>query len=238
MNDTVLTTIAITGFGVAFFHAAIPTHWLPFVLASRAQRWSHAKTLGITALAGSGHVVVTALLGLLIAWFGIALTERLERYEEWFPRIAGAALLLLGLFYLYRQLTGKGHAHHHLFCGHTHTHAGELEHEHDHAAPPVSERAPAPSDRIAITSLLTLLTFSPCEAFLPIYASGVRYGWTGFALLTGILSVGTVLGMVMFTWLTLAGVQKIKLTLLEKYESGLIGALLCAVGVLIIAFEH
>ena len=238
MNDTVLTTIAITGFGVAFFHAAIPTHWLPFVLASRAQRWSHAKTLGVTALAGSGHVVVTALLGLLIAWFGIALTERLEEYEEWFPRIAGAALLLLGLFYLYRQLTGKGHAHHHLFCGHTHTHVGELEHEHDHAAPPVSERPPAPSDRIAITSLMTLLTFSPCEAFLPIYASGVRYGWTGFALLTAILSVGTVLGMVIFTWLTLAGVQKIKLTLLEKYESGLIGALLCAVGVLIIAFEH
>jgi hypothetical protein len=44
--------------------------------------------------------------------------------------------------------------------------------------------------------------------------------------------------MVMFTWLTLAGVQKIKLALLEKYESGIIGALLCAVGVLIIVFEH
>jgi len=235
MNDTVLTTIAITGFGVAFFHAAIPTHWLPFVLASRAQHWSQSKTLGVTVLAGSGHVLVTAALGMLIAWFGIALTDRIG---AWFPRIAGAALLLLGAFYLYRQLTGKGHAHHHLFCGHPHTHVGELEHEHDHAAPPVSERPAAPSDRIAIASLLTLLTFSPCEAFLPIYASGVRYGWTGFALLTGILSVGTVLGMVMFTWLTLAGVQKIKLALLEKYESGIIGALLCAVGVLIIVFEH
>lgn len=82
-----------------------------------------------------------------------------------------------------------------------------------------------------------LLTFSPCEAFLPIYASGVRYGWMGFALLTVILSVGTVAGMVLFTWLTLAGVQKIKLGVLEKYESGLIGALLCAVGLLIILFE-
>ena len=235
MNDTVLTTIAITGFGVAFFHAAIPTHWLPFVLASRAQHWSHSKTLGVTALAGSGHVVVTAALGMLIAWFGIALTDRIG---AWFPRIAGAGLLLLGAFYLYRQLTGKGHAHHHLFCGHPHTHSGELEHEHDHAAPPVSARAPAPSDRIAITSLLTLLTFSPCEAFLPIYASGVRYGWAGFALLTAILSIGTVAGMVLFTWLTLRGAQNIKLGLLEKYESGLIGGLLFAVGLLIILFEH
>jgi ABC-type nickel/cobalt efflux system permease component RcnA len=235
MNDAVLTTIALTGFGVAFFHAAIPTHWLPFVLASRAQHWSQAKTIGITALAGTGHVAVTAALGFVIAWFGIALTERVG---IWFPRIAGAALLLLGAFYLYRQLTGKGHAHHHLFCGHPHTHSGELEHEHDHAAPPISERPAAPSDRIAITSLLTLLTFSPCEAFLPIYASGVRFGWTGFALLTAILSVGTVAGMVLFTWLTLAGVQKVKLGLLEKYESGLIGALLCTVGLLIILLEH
>lgn len=235
MNDTVLTTIAITGFGVAFFHAAIPTHWLPFVLAARAQHWTPAKTIGITALAGSGHVIVTAALGFLIAWFGIALTERVG---HWFPRIAGAALLLLGAFYLYRQLTGKGHAHHHLFCGHPRTHSGELEHEHDHAAPPVSERRAAPSDRVAFTSLLTLLTFSPCEAFLPIYASGVRYGWTGFAVLTAILSLGTVAGMVLFTWLTLAGVQKVKLGLLEKYESGLIGALLCTVGLLIILLEH
>lgn len=237
MNDTVLTTIAITGFGVAFFHAAIPTHWLPFVLASRAQRWSHGKTLGVTALAGSGHVAVTAALGLLIAVFGIALSEHMG---AWFHRIAGGALLLLGLFYLYRQFTGKGHAHHHLFCGHSHVHSGELEHEHDadHPPAPIAARSAVASDRVAITSLLTLLTFSPCEAFLPIYASGVRYGWLGFALLTAILSVGTVAGMVLFTWLTLTGAKNIKLGLLEKYESGLIGALLGLVGLLIILFEH
>ncbi|CAN5771910.1 hypothetical protein BH20VER1_BH20VER1_12300 [soil metagenome] len=238
MNDnTVLPTILVTGFGVAFFHAAIPTHWLPFVLASRAQHWSHSRTLGITALAGSGHVLVTAALGFLIAWFGIALHERIGR---WFPVIAGGALLLLGVFYLYRQWTGKGHAHHHLFCGHAHVHSGELEDkpDADDPAQPISARAAVPSDRVAITSLLTLLTFSPCEAFLPIYASGVRYGWMGFALLTVILSVGTVAGMVIFTWLTLRGVQKVKLGLLEKYESGIIGALLTVIGLLILLLEH
>ena len=97
MNDSVLTTIALTGFGIAFFHAAIPTHWLPFVLTSRAQRWSRAKTLGITALAGSGHVIFTALIGLLVAWLGIALSARIG---AWFPRIAGGALTLFGLFYV------------------------------------------------------------------------------------------------------------------------------------------
>jgi len=93
------------------------------------------------------------------------------------------------------------------------------------------------SDRVAITSLLALLTFSPCESFLPVYVSGVRYGWMGFALLTAILSIATVLGMVVFTWLTLSNLEKLNLRFLEKYESGIIGGLLCTLGVLIIVVE-
>jgi hypothetical protein len=49
--------------------------------------------------------------------------------------------------------------------------------------------------------------------------------------------VATVAGMVVFTWLTLAGMEKLKFAFLEKYESGLMGALLCLLGILIIVFE-
>src|SRR5206468_10249914 len=115
MNETVLTTIALTGFTVAFFHAAIPTHWLPFVAAGRAQRWTHSKTLLITALTGTGHVVATALLGLILTIFGVALSSRIG---TWFPRIAGALLIGLGLFYIWRQLSGHG--------------GNEHEHKHQH----------------------------------------------------------------------------------------------------------
>ena len=234
MNETVLTTIAITGFGIAFFHAALPTHWLPFVLTARAQRWNHPRTLAITALAGTGHVVFTATLGLIIAWFGIVLNEKIG---NWFPRIAGGALLLLGVFYILRHFTGKGRPHIHLIGGHPHAEELPHEHKHEHEHDLRAERTRPTSDRVAIISLLAMLTFSPCEAFLPIYASGVRYGWMGFALLTAILSVGTVAGMVVFTGLTLAGVRKINLGLLEKYVGGLVGALLCLVGLLVILFE-
>src|SRR2546428_7647143 len=117
MNETVFTTIALTGFSIAFFHAAIPTHWLPFVITARAQRWNRNKTISVTALAGTGHVLFTALLGVLIAWFGIALHERIG---SWFPWIAGGALLIFGLFYVYRQVSGTGHGHSHMFGGHSH----------------------------------------------------------------------------------------------------------------------
>ena len=237
MNEAIFTTIAITGFTVAFFHAAIPTHWLPFVLTARAQRWNHAKALGITALAGSGHVVFTAVLGLLLTLFGFALHEKIG---DWFPRIAGGALLLFGLFYLYRQLIGKVHGHSRVIGEDPQVHAAHHPPDDPNRSDPPLMPTPMPppvSDRIAITSLLALLTFSPCESFVPFYVYGIRYGWMGFALLTAILSVATVAGMIVFTWLTLAGMRRINLGLLEKYELGLMGALLCAVGILIILFE-
>lgn len=238
MNEAVLTTIAITGFGVAFFHAAIPTHWLPFVLTARAQRWSHPKALAITALAGSCHVLFTAVLGFLLTLFGFAIHEKVG---NWFPRIAGGALLLFGLFYLYRQMVGKVHGHSRVFGEDPQVHAAHHppgdDHNHDLASTS-TDTLPAPvSDRVAITSLLALLTFSPCESFVPFYVYGIRYGWIGFVILTGILSIATVAGMIIFTSLTLAGLRRINLGLLEKYELGLMGILLSVVGVLIIFFE-
>src|SRR6476469_2903325 len=161
MNQAIFTTIAITGFTVAFLHAAIPTHWLPFVMTARVQKWSRAKTLMVTALAGTGHVLFTAILGVLVAWFGIALNEKIG---GWFPWIAGGALILFGLYYVIQQTRGKGHGHSHAFGdhshvapahshgAHTHIHShGEHEHsyaghehshehgEHDHAKDEHSE---------------------------------------------------------------------------------------------------
>jgi nickel/cobalt transporter (NicO) family protein len=243
MNQTVLTTIAITGFGVAFFHAAIPTHWLPFVLTARVQGWNASKTIAVTALAGTGHVLVTAALGLAITLFGAVLSETIG---AWFPRIAGGALLLFGAYYLVRQMIGKGHVHFHYPHEHLHEpgHDHEHAHGHEHASGPSHDHNHGPgcqahptSDRAAILSLLAFLTFSPCEGFVPFYVSGLRYGWGGFAVLTAVLSIATVAGMVLFTSLTLAGLSKIKLGLLEKYESVIMGVLLCLVGILIIMFE-
>lgn len=237
MNQTILTTIALTGFGVAFFHAAIPTHWLPFVLTARVQGWNASKTIAVTALAGTGHVLVTAALGLAITVFGTALSESIG---AWFPRIAGGALILFGGYYLVRQMIGKGHVHFHY--PHEHLHEPGHEHAHEHQPPHDHDhdhgcQAHPTSDRAAILSLLAFLTFSPCEGFVPFYVSGLRYGWGGFAVLTAVLSIATVAGMVLFTSLTLAGLSKIKLGILEKYESVIMGVLLCAVGILIIVFE-
>ena len=93
------------------------------------------------------------------------------------------------------------------------------------------------SDGAAILSLFTLLTFSPCEGFLPVYLSGISYGWLGFALLSVVLAGATLAGMVLFTWLTLLGLQRVRLGALERYEGAILGGLLCVLGIAIMVFE-
>lgn len=228
MTPAVLTTLIVSGFAIAFFHAAIPTHWLPFVLAARLHHWSRARTLTITAIAGGAHVGATALLGVAVTWFGVTLNKSIG---SWFPGIAGGILLLFGLYYL----IWRRHGHVHVHGDHLHHCDGTTtSHCHDEA----EITASAKSDRAAIGSLFAFLTFSPCEGFLPFYVSGIRYGWSGFGILTAALSVGAILGMVLFTWLTLLGLGRVNLSFLEKYESVVMGILLCAVGVLILFLEY
>src|SRR5262245_15636982 len=127
MNELVFITLVVSGFAVAFLHAAIPTHWLPFVVAARAQHWKKPKTLAITGFAGAGHVTFTIALGVLVVWGGMAINSRIGKL---FPLIAGGALIALGLFYLVRQIRGTGHSH--LFGSHSHHEhrRGHDSHEH------------------------------------------------------------------------------------------------------------
>lgn len=240
MNSTVLTTLAATGFTVAFFHAAIPTHWLPFVLVARARGWNRAKTLAVTIFAGLGHVLLTSVLGLVIAWLGIAVDERLG---EAAPKIAGGVLLLVGAYYFWRQWRGLGICHHPVPGGHHHAdeHCGEEESGHSHWDDELKDSelvSQKKGDWAAISGLFLMLTLSPCESFLPIYLEGAHFGWTGFFVLSGILSVATFAGMLVFTWLALIGFEKIQVKKYEHYEAGLLGALFTLVGVLIMVLEH
>ena len=239
MNSTLLTTVAATGFTVAFFHAAIPTHWLPFVLVAKAREWSRAKTLAVAVFAGLGHVALTTLLGLVIAWFGFQLDEKLGRT---FPWIAGGVLMLMGVYYFWRQASGRGICHHAVpggrhhateQCGHE-IESSHLEHELKDSELVSTRR----SDWAAIGGLFLMLTLSPCEGFLPVYLSGVKFGWHGFAVLSVILAVGALAGMLLFTWLALVGLDRFKMDKYEQSEAGLLGVLFCALGLLVILLEH
>ena len=113
MNDFSILPILVTGFFIAVLHAMIPTHWLPFVMASRTQKWSWQKTQSIILIAGLGHVIMTTLLGSILFVVGLGVYHRIENY---FLTLAASAVASYGLFLIYQYKKGYKHTH----CDHDH----------------------------------------------------------------------------------------------------------------------
>ena len=99
------------GFIAAALHAALPTHWLPFVLVGRAQGWTMRRLGMVVVVAALAHVATTALIGGAVAIAGVALDRWVHGV---LPHLSSALLFLFGAFYLARYwhtpqcLTARG----------------------------------------------------------------------------------------------------------------------------------
>lgn len=97
---------------VGALHTLAPDHWVPFAALARASRWSVRQTARTTILCGFGHVTVSALLAILVAFAGLEVLERLGAQLE---RQATFLLIVFGFVYLIWGLRRS-------FSKHTHLH--------------------------------------------------------------------------------------------------------------------
>jgi len=75
MNEE-LVVLYITAASIGFFHTIFgPDHYLPFIVMSKARKWSMPKTLFITLVCGIGHIASSVILGLVGIAFGIAVMK-------------------------------------------------------------------------------------------------------------------------------------------------------------------
>ncbi|KAI9082307.1 hypothetical protein K1719_035799 [Acacia pycnantha] len=99
---------------VSILHSFIPTHWLPFSIVGRAQKWTLSRTLLVTALGAILHVISTSLLGITAITMANAIAG-----EEKVHKLASLLLIFLGGSYVLLFLFGKG--------GHSHSHNQPME---------------------------------------------------------------------------------------------------------------
>lgn len=216
MSLNLIWPYLLTGLTVAVLHASLPTHWLPFVLAGRSQKWGFPKTLSVLFIAGMGHIVTTSALGAGLVWFGLRFTEE---HHYYLVLVSSLIVFFYGVFHLVQYFRGHKHSH----CDHVHPH------HHDYQK--------SSKDGWAVLGLLALLTFSPCESFIPVYLSAWQTGWTGFISLTLVLGVGTLFSMFVLTSIAYFGLNHIKLRWLEEYEKLFMGGILIILSVMIYFFE-
>ncbi|MBV9786149.1 MAG: hypothetical protein JO264_20290 [Acidisphaera sp.] len=123
-----LLVVTVTVVGV--LHTIVPDHWVPIVLLARQRGWSRAETARAALQAGTGHVVTTLIIGLVVWFAGATFAMRFGHIVD---TAASIALIAFGGWIAvsaWRDLRGShGHGHSHgLFGGHHH-HGG-----HDHRA--------------------------------------------------------------------------------------------------------
>ena len=214
LQQPVLWSLLGGGFVAAFLHAILPTHWLPFVLVGRAQRWSLAQVMSAVVTAGLAHIVTTAVVGSLIVVAGLALDRWIAGVLPW---VSAGLLFAFGAFYLVRALIKRP-----VLAG----------------GPPIDFAEPTVSHRAAFIGLVATLAISPGEVLLPFYLSQATQGFAVLAALTVVFAIGTVTGMAAFTALARAGYSILRLERWARYEGAALGLSLILIGVLVASHHH
>ena len=214
LQQPVLLSLLGAGFVTAFLHAALPTHWLPFVLVGRGQRWTLPQVLAAVAAAGLAHILSTALVGGLIVAAGLAMDQWISGM---LPLASAGLLFLFGGHYLLRAVLRAP-----VMAG----------------GPALALSEPTVSHAAAFWGLVAMLAISPGEVLLPIYLSQATQGPLVLAALTLAFAAGTILGMGLFTGLARAGWSVLRLERWARYEGVILGLALILIGLLVILRPH
>jgi ABC-type nickel/cobalt efflux system permease component RcnA len=229
-----------------------PDHYVPFIMMSRAERWSWPRTMWITFLCGLGHVGSSFVVGLGLGLVGMAASSWEDSvwagWHEW--RGAGSAWLLIGVgaamtvHALVQHWRGKVHTHVHRHADgrlhvHAHAHDPAAEHAHVHLAEgPHSQDepsdAPPTGSRLTPWILFTIFVFGPCESLIPLMLAATAVAGIPGSLLTALaFSVTTVATILAVVGVLLYGVERLSLGFLERHAQALAGVSLVLCGVAI-----
>src|ERR1700722_20407460 len=103
---------------VGVLHTIVPDHWVPITLIARQRGWSKRDTAWAALQAGTGHVLSTLLIAVIVWLAGVAVAQRFGQLVD-----TASSLALIGLgswiaLSSWRELQRRdGHGH-----GHSHGH--------------------------------------------------------------------------------------------------------------------
>lgn len=192
MSEMMLLLMSAASLGV--IHTLLgPDHYLPFIVLSKARKWTRPKTLWITFISGVGHVTGSVILGLIGIGMGLSLSK-LEAFEASRGSLVGWMLIAFGILYtaygIYRYIKRGAHVHLPAFLR-----PKSIRHADLHLD--VKELEKEDAGRLTPWILFLIFVFGPCEVLIPmlIYPAANQSGLGVFlvALVFGIATVGTMM---------------------------------------------
>jgi sulfite exporter TauE/SafE len=152
-----------------------PDHYLPFIVLSKARKWSTQKTVWITLICGLAHVFSSILIGLFGIALGISL-KALEMAEALRGDVAGWLLVACGAVYMVWGIMHalKNREHHHVDTD---------------------------DGKLTPWALFIIFVFGPCEPLIPVLMFPAATMSLGAALtvasIFALATLATMIGMVL-----------------------------------------
>jgi sulfite exporter TauE/SafE len=233
MTNEFIILLATTA-SVALIHTLTgPDHYLPFIVISKAKKWSMNKTIGFTAMCGAGHVGSSVILGFIGIALGIAV-GKLELFEGIRGSIVSWLFTSFGLVYM---VWGIRRAYKNKIHKHVHFHDNEIIHEHEHTHHHEHSHIHESNEKVNLTPwiLFTIFVFGPCEPLIPIVMyPAAKHNYSQLIILTLVFSIITVSTMVALVTAASFGFRLLPMNKLERYSHALAGGTIfvCGLGML------
>ncbi len=196
---------------LSIIHALIPNHWLPLVAISRAEKWDTKEVVFVGFVSAFAHVLGTIILGVLLGFVGIKLSNTFESYAH---IIAPVLLIVLGLIYF----------------------SLNAPHHHNHVEGDVGLYKRNKTRWILV--FVGMMFLSPCLEVETLFLTAGGYGLESVLLLSLVYGIFSIISIVLMIYLVHKGSHLIKNNeFIEHNEKKITGMVLIIIG-LISFFLH
>lgn len=205
-----LTVLLVTAAAIGVVHTLLgPDHYVPFIALARARGWSLGRTLRWTVVCGVGHVLGSVALGVVGIALGLGVSH-IEAIESTRGELAAWMLITLGTLYMAWGL-----------------HQAMRQHAHHHHGPHAHHLRRTTTGWV----LFIVFVLGPCEALIPVLMyPAATAGVFEMALVTAVFAAATLLTMSVVVTLSLAGMQLLAFSQMERYAHAIAGATILACG--------
>jgi sulfite exporter TauE/SafE len=226
---TEIHVLLVTAVSLGCIHTLLgPDHYLPFIVLSRARKWSLGKTLWITFFGGIGHIGGSVILGLAGVALGISLSK-LELIEAGRNTIVAWMLVGFGVLYtLYGVVKFIRHGHH------AHLPKYLLPHtirEYRHLPTTEAEEEKKDWTRLTPWILFLIFVFGPCEVLIPLLMyPASQHNMFGVVAVALVFGIATIAVMLCTVYLGFKGTSLVLFKKTERYMHMLAGSVIAILG--------
>jgi nickel/cobalt exporter len=199
---------------VGVLHMSAPDHWVTLCVLAQASKWSKGRLVGFGVATAAGHVLLSVILGFVLVGLGLLFSQTLSSD---ITLVIGVVMLFGGLAFGFKTILSR---------------------EKDYYRYEASQQMPRLEKQGRGITYFAVLgaALSPDLSILPIFLLAVPVGITLAVDTAVVFAAASISSLVLLVLLGSMGFARVFSRTPAKYNDGLVGFVVAAVGAYILVF--